>query len=155
MNIGIIVYSQTGNTLSVAQRLKGAIEAKGHSAAIEQVTAEGELQPGKPVNIASSPDAAKYDALVLASPVMAFSLNPVMKAYLNELPDIAGKKALCFVTQGLPFDWMGGNQALKHMSAALKQKGAEVCGAGIVHWKDEEKREAQAAKTVETLCGAL
>ncbi len=155
MNIGIIVYSQTGNTLSVARRLKDALEAKGLTAAVEQITVEGEIQAGKPINITSAPDTAKYDALVFASPVMAFSLNPVMKEYFKLLPDLKGKKAGCFVTQGLPYNWMGGSRAIKSMSVALKDKGAEVAATGIVHWKDETARETQAAKTVETLCGAL
>jgi flavodoxin len=155
MNIGIIVYSETGNTLSVAQRIKDSAQAKGHTAVLERITMEGKIEPGKPINITYSPDAAKYDALIFASPVMAFSLNPVMKAYLEKLPDLKGKKAGCFVTQGLPADWMGGNKAVKYMSAALKKAGADVMASGIVHWKDETKREAQAAKTVETLCGAF
>lgn len=155
MNVGIIVYSETGNTLIVAQRLKGALEAKGHSAAVEQVTIEGKVERGKPINLKSRPDAAKYDALIFASPVMAFSLNPVMKAYLSGLSGLKGKTAGCFVTQGLPADWMGGNQAIKHISSALKDKGAGICGSGIIHWRNEAKREVQAAKAVETLCGVF
>ncbi|MGE5494917.1 MAG: flavodoxin family protein [Burkholderiales bacterium] len=155
MNVGIIVYSQTGNTLSVAKRLKDALEAKGLQAAVERVTIEGEKLTNEPIIITSAPDAAKYDALVFASPVMAFSLCPVMKQYLKQLPDLKGKKAGCFVTQGLPYDWMGGSRAIRIMSAALKDKGAEVAATGIVHWKNETAREEQAAKTVEALCAAL
>jgi len=41
MNIGIIVYSQTGNTLSVAKKLEERLSAAGHSVNLEQVTVAG------------------------------------------------------------------------------------------------------------------
>lgn len=144
MEIGIIVYSQTGNTLKAAESIREALKARGHKAVIEQVTIEGEMSPEKPIVLTSKPDASKYDALIFASPVMAFSLNPVMKAYLPQIKELKGKKAACFVTQGLPFNWMGGNQALKQMSGLLRSKGAEVCGTGIAH-KDEKQTSGATA----------
>jgi len=38
MNIGIIVYSWSGNTLSVAEKLQEKLSAAGHSVALEQVS---------------------------------------------------------------------------------------------------------------------
>ncbi len=101
------------------------------------------------------PDPAKYDALVFAAPVMGFMLNPVMKAYLVQMGDIKGKKAACFTTQHLPAGWMGGNRALRTMSASLKKKGAQVFKGGIVHWKDEQKRSLQTDSVVEAICGGF
>ena len=93
MNVGIIVYSGTGNTLSIAQRLKGALEAKGHSAELEQITVEGEIAPNRPVVLKTAPAATIYEAVILAAPVMAFSLNPVMKSYLKHMGDLSGEKS--------------------------------------------------------------
>ena len=88
MNIGIIVYSQTGNTLSVAERLKEALSSKGHTSSIERVEIVAEsLHP----KLKAAPDTVPYDALVLASPVHAFTLAPAMKAYLAQLPELSGK----------------------------------------------------------------
>lgn len=155
MNIGILVYSQTGNTLSVAEKLKAALESKGHDACIESITNEGEISPGKPVTLVSVPDPAKYDALVFAAPVMAFSLNPVMKEYLQQIPPIKGKKAGVFSTQQFPANWMGGNRAMKTMSVLLSAKGAQAFRGGVVHWKDEKKRSAQAEEVIAALCKAF
>lgn len=157
MNIGIIVYSQTGNTLSVAEKLRDALKSKGHTATIDRITAEGDVSPnsGKPLTLKSKPDPSKYDALVFASPVMAFSLNPVMKAYLAQMKELKGVKAACFVTQQLPADWMGGNRAIRIISRALKEKGADVCCSAIVHWKDEIKREQQTAEAVAAMGGVF
>lgn len=150
MNIGIIVYSQTGNTLKIAQIIKDALASKGHKATIEQVTAEGKIDPNSTVNLSSKPDAAKYDAVVFASPVMAFSLNPVMKSYLPQIKELGGKKAACFVTHAFPLGWMGGNQALKQICELVKAKGAKVAGTAIVH--SSGKKEKQVSEAVSALC---
>lgn len=44
MNIGIIVFSKTGNTLSVAEKLQGALIEMGHKAALEKVTASKDVE---------------------------------------------------------------------------------------------------------------
>jgi hypothetical protein len=153
LKIGIIVYSKTGNTLLAAERLKEALGAKGHSAAVEQVTIEGEISPDKPVKIISAPDPSKYDAVVFAAPVMAFSLNPAMKAYLSQMKVITGRKAGLLVTQQLPLGWMGGNRAVNTMKGLLEARGASAQASGIVHWGNETKREQQIINAVDALCG--
>lgn len=154
MNIGIIVYSGTGNTLVVAEKLKSALAAKGHDVAVDKIVAEGDVGQ-RNFKLTSKPDPGKYEALVFAAPVMAFSLNPAMKEYFKDMPGIKGKKAACFVTKQLPGNWTGGSGAIKGMSAALKQKGAEVLASGIVHWKDEQKREQETQQAIEAICGVF
>jgi flavodoxin len=46
MKIGIIVYSNTGHTLSVARQLEQALSAAGHKVELEQVLTEGTPKPG-------------------------------------------------------------------------------------------------------------
>ncbi len=153
MNIGIIVYSQTGNTLSVAEKLKEALTAKGHAVKIDMITAEGEVDPGKPFTLTSKPDPGKYEAIVLAAPVMALTLNPAMKKYLAQIPRIGGKKAACFVTQLAQASWLGGSRAIRLIRRALKNKGADFSCSAIVHWKDEAKRRQQITEAVSALGG--
>lgn len=138
MNIGIIVYSQTGNTLSVAERLKEALSSKGHTASIERVEIVAEsLRPA----LKTAPDTAPYDALVLASPVHAFTLAPAMKAYLAQLTDLSGKKVSCYVTMMAKVSWMGGNRAIRKITKACREKGAELISSGIVHWTDRARKQ--------------
>jgi flavodoxin len=153
VNIGIIVFSQTGHTLSVAEKLKDELNAKGHLAVIEQVAAEGEVSPEKTIVLRSAPDAAKYDAAVFASPVMGFALNPAMKAYLSQIKGLAGKKAGFLVTQHLPFGWMGGDRAVKAMSELVAAKGGSAGASGVIHWGNEAKREKQTLEAITALCG--
>jgi NAD(P)H dehydrogenase (quinone) len=143
MEIGIIVYSQTGNTDSVAQKLKERLAAAGHAAEIEKVTITGEAKPGaKNIQFDNYPQADRYDALVFASPVQGFSLAPAMAAYLDQLPPLRDKKTACFVTKQLPGNWTGGNRAIAQMKKICESKGAAVCGSAIVIWAKSRRDQA-------------
>jgi flavodoxin len=142
MNIGIIIYSQTGNTLSVAERLKDALQKAGHTVRLERVDAENENPNTKgSLRLKTLPDISKYDALIFGSPVQGFNLSPVMKAYLAQIPDLHGKNASCYVTQHFKKAWLGGNQAIKQMTAALVHKGAGVTDTGIVNWTGKTRED--------------
>ncbi len=136
MNVGIIVYSQTGNTLSVAQKLEHALKANGHAASIARV---------EPIDnsskLKSAPDVGTYDAIIFASPVQAFSLAPVMKLYLSQVSSLDGKKVYCFVTQQLKKAWMGGNHAVRQIESACKAKGAGIMASGIVNWSSDTRNQ--------------
>ena len=153
MNIGIIVYSQTGNTLSVAEKLKEKLTAGGHTASLEKVTVAGGRKPGdRSFQLETLPDAGPYDALVFGSAVEAFSLSPVLTAYLKQIGSLQGKKVACLVTQFFPYPWMGGNRAIRRMRKLCESKGAAVCGSGVVNWA-KFRRDKTTAKVVDRLSG--
>jgi len=151
MKVGIIVHSHSGNTLSVAEKLKDTIAAKGHTVNLEQVLAVNEDPSAQgPVELKSIPDVSSYDALVFGAPVRGFSLTPTMTAYLAQLQALKGKKVGCFVTQQLPFAWMGGNRTIGQMKNACKAKGAVPLRTGIVNW-GSKKREEKIANLLKNL----
>lgn len=151
MKIGIIVFSQTGHTLSVAERLAGALRAKGQEVAIARVEpVETKPNSSAPVKLKVAPDVSPYDAVIFASPVQGFTLARVMKFYLTGITDLTGKKVACFVTQHLKRAWMGGNRSVRMIDAACREKGAVVGASGIVHWSSAD-RESQIAALVEKL----
>lgn len=143
MIIGIILHSHTGNTLAVGEKIREYLGKEGHTAEIARVTAdkEGQAASGK-ITILSAPDAGQYDIVLFGAPVQAFSLSPVMKTYMADLPSLEGKKVSCFVTQQLPKPWMGGNRAIRQLTRLCKDKGASIMESGIVHWslKSREKQ---------------
>ena len=141
MNIGIILYSQTGNTLSVAQKLQEKLAAAGHTVTLEQIEVVGEAAPGQAVQFKTAPDAAPYEALVLGGPVQAFSLNPVTQEYLKQCAPLQGKSVVCLVTQAFPFPWLGGNRAVHQIRRLCEAKGATVRGSGIVNWMKKSRDE--------------
>lgn len=155
MKIGIIVYSQTGNTKSVAEKLKDRLSEKGHTAEIEQVLPAGEVGPGtKEAAFTSRPDVEAYDAVIFGSPVQAFSLAAAMKLYMPQIGSLQGKKVACFVTKQLPGKWTGGNKAVKQLAKFCEAKGGAVAASGIIIWSSKEK-EQMIENTVEELSSCL
>ncbi len=153
MKVGIIVYSHTGNTKSVAQKLQDKLAKAGHSVKLEQIKVSGEIRPGMTdIHFESLPDAGNYEALVFGAPVMAFSLSPVMTAYIKKLEPLKKMKIACFVTHHFPFKWMGGKQAIRQMKKFCEAKGAAVCGTGIVSWSGRNRNE-QINELAESISG--
>jgi flavodoxin len=151
MKVGIIVYSNTGNTISVAERLEKSLAAKGHNVEIKRVELENESpKPGSPLILKTAPDITPYDTVIFASPVHAFSLAPAMKLYLSQIGALSGIKTHCFITQGFKKSWLGGNRAVRQISAACKAKGGSMISTGIVNWPDEQ-RERQIQEIVTAL----
>lgn len=138
MKIGIIVYSQTENTYSVALKLQDKLLADGHEVNVERVIPMGEVPPrAKTAEFKNAPEVAEYDSLVFGSPVHAFSLAPAMGAYLEQIPSLEDKKIACFVTKGAPFKWTGGNRAISIMKKICESKGGTIVGTDIVVWRGD------------------
>ena len=146
MKIGIIVYSQTGNTLSVAEKLRDKLLEQGSAAEILRVTVEGgDYQSKAPLKLIGTPDPCGFDAVVFASPVQAFSLAQAMVLYFRQMPSFEAQKTLFFTTQQLKKSWLGANHAIRQAKAMLLAKGAQVATSGSVQWSSGQREEQIAA----------
>ena len=83
--------------------------------------------------IKNAPPVDQFDAIVIAGPVWAFSICPVLDKYVKGLGKLTGKKALGFVTKGLPFLWTGGRRALNVIEEELSLSDATLCSGEIIH----------------------
>lgn len=93
MKIGIVVFSKTNHTFSVAEKLNQRLANKGHDVTLARI--EGlntEPRDKGPVNFTTIPNIEGYDVLILGTPVWGFSLPAAMKEYLEQLPVLAKKK---------------------------------------------------------------
>lgn len=154
MKIGIVVYSQTGNTESVAKKVEEGLKAKGHEVDYLKVELHQKVEGSDPVtdaNFKSMPEIGGYDAYVFGSFVEAFSLNRAMKYYLGQLGGV-NAPAACLTTQGLMAPWMGANRAQKQMKQILIGKGAKILGGANVVWFKENVREERIQKAVDVIC---
>lgn len=143
MNIGIVVYSHTGNTYSVVERFKKELEEMGNIVSIERlepVNKEDVHPRAKNIEYKRLPELDQYDAYIFASPIQAFSLCTGMKSFLEKMESLNNKQVACFITKGLPFNWTGGNRAIRQFKKLLKQKDANIVETGIIKWtKNKEK----------------
>jgi len=134
LRVGIIVYSHTGHTLTVAERLKERLSEIGHRVTLERLETVGPVSLGADrAELRTKPFVGGYDALVLGSPVRGGRMSAPMRSYLEQVPSLEAKKIACLVTGVFPAGW-GRNQTLAEMEGACKSKGAEVCGSGSVGW---------------------
>lgn len=151
MNIGIVVYSRTGNTKSVAEKLLEKLNEEGHTANLEEIAVDGEVTPGtKEVSFKEKPEIDQYDAVIFAAPVNAFSLALPMKAYLQQLGPFNEKRTACFITKQLPMKWTGGNHAVRQIKKLCGAKGGKFLGGEIVIWSSKDK-DQMIQNTVEAL----
>lgn len=154
MDIGIIVYSQTGHTLSVATKLSEKLSADGHAVTLERVESIGPVGPAQTgVQLKSKPEVDAYDAVVFGSPVIGGALPPAMSGYMAQLPSLRDKKVACLITHFFRPAW-GANQTIAQMEDICESKGATVCGAGNVKWF-QLRRKRQIAEVVERMSGLL
>jgi len=151
MNVGVIVHSSTGNTLSVAEKIRGGLAARGHAVCLERVTAvNDDPQSAAGKQLDHAPDTGGYDALIFAAPVWGFSLCAVMRAYLAQVANLSGIKTGLFVTQHFPCAWMGGSRAIRQMETACREKGAAVFCSGIINWTSKKR-----SRQIEELAGRM
>lgn len=142
MKIGIVVYSQTGHTLSVAERLHDSLKSKGKDVTLAKIGSTRNMK-NNPSNfeITKAPKIDNYDIIIFASYVEAFMLCPVMKRYLSDVTSLKGKKVWCFVTEQFPYAWMGGNKANRKIASICKEKGATVEKAKVINWGNKKRED--------------
>jgi len=154
MNIGMIVYSQTGHTLSVAVKLKEKLSAAGHTVSLEQLeTVEAVRIYAANAQLKTKPEIDTYDALVFGCPVQGGAPAPPMGSYLEQITSLQGKKVACLATGVFPPGW-GRNQTIAQMVETCESKGATVCGSGSVGWWSLGRRR-QIAEVVDHLTCCL
>lgn len=154
MNIGIIIHSKTGHTHSAAEKLQEKLLKAGHSVSIEKLSPVGDAYPGiKNLQLQNHPKIDEFEGLVFAAPVWAFTVSPVMAAYLEQLISLRGKKAACFVMMGFPFAWMGGNQAIAKIKKMVGAKWGTILETAIIGRSGNDEKAVE--KMVETLSKAF
>lgn len=140
MKTAIIIHSLTGNTLSVGNKLKSKLNAKGMDADLIQIEPIGgedknESDPSK-IRFQHHLDVGQYDCVILGSPVRGFSMSPVMKAYLTHAGEMTTPEIFVFVTHFFPFAFMGGKTALRQLKSEIEKKGGRVRDSAVIDWKN-------------------
>ena len=155
MNIGIIVHSKTGVTSLIAGLIADKLTALGHSPEITLLKTDVPVESDKTLfNILNLPDCEKYDFVLVGGPVWAFSPTPVVIAAICSMKGIHGKKALPFISMGLPFNVLGGNRTVGIMESELKKHGANALPGVVFHRKDRFNK-VKMDETISSLIQAL
>ncbi|MDO9592581.1 MAG: hypothetical protein Q7I98_05225 [Erysipelotrichaceae bacterium] len=137
MKIAVVIYSYTGNSFSIGQKIVRYLQNKNHDAQLIRVNVEDDQPSKTDIQFGEIESLASFDKVVFGSPVRAFSLAPAMVKYLQQVESLKGKRASCFVTKQLPFLWTGGTSALNKMVSLCKEKGASIDKTVIINWTDK------------------
>jgi flavodoxin len=142
LSIGIIVYSRTGNTLSVAQKLKKRLSTAGNTVTLQRLEILGPVSLSVTrVELKTVPPIDQYDVVVFATSVQGGVPAPAMKGYLEQLDSLVGKQVACLVTGFFPFAEWGRNQTIAQMIEICESKGATVRGSGSVGWLSLRRKQ--------------
>ena len=140
MNIGIIVYSRTSHTLSVATKLLERLSAAGHQVTLKELEIDGPVDlSATTAALKARPSIEAYSGLVLGTPVNGGRVSAAMNSYLAQIPTLAGMRIAFLLTHFFVRGW-GANQTVGQMTEVCQSKGAEVCGAGTVRWTGPGRR---------------
>lgn len=141
MNIGIIVWSATGNTRSVAESFAEALRGNRHTVTLELISIDAPDPAKRPEswNLTKTPETEPYDAIVFGAPVEAFSLSGVMSRYLSDIDDLSKKPVFCYVTQFFPKPWMGGTNAVRQLARLVETHGGKPCGTAVINWSSKKR----------------
>ncbi|MFP4014377.1 MAG: flavodoxin family protein [Chitinispirillaceae bacterium] len=156
MKIGIVVHTSSGHTLAFARAIESKLKSHGHEVEIIGLRTIGAVSPGarSKFEVKNPPEVNEFEVVLVGGPVWAFKASPVVMKYLSQVGSLKGKKALPFVTMGLPFRFTGGERALRMMGEELEMSGADVLPGVMLHYmfKADQKKMDEA---VERVCSAV
>jgi hypothetical protein len=132
MNVGVVVYSLTGNTFSVAEAVKSTLIKAGLSVRFETIKAKNEdPNASGPVELTQNPSVSDHQILILGGPVRGFSTAPIVKAYIEQLPDLQRETGVSVCDASFPLGVFGWQLCAGHDSQTrLKPKTAESSEPG-------------------------
>ncbi len=147
MKVTIIVYSETKNTFSVAEKLKLKMKEKGDIIEFIELKVHDFKRNKKLISV---PEISECDLLIFASPVQAFSLSLPMAEFMKEMTISQEQKVYLLITQYFKRRWLGGNHTLKQMKKLLLKFNVKVEKEYDVHWSSKN-REFQIENAVKEL----
>jgi len=110
MDVSMVYFSQTGNTRQVADAIANAFRQAGHQ--VQNVPLEK-----------ATPGTLEGDLVGVGTPCFACQAPSPVKAYLDALPSLNGKRAFVFATAG-----GAPGRVLYDLTRPLRTKGADIVG---------------------------
>jgi flavodoxin len=159
MKIGIIVHSQSGHTAAFAKAIAAKCSEHGHDVDTILLMTTGLSRPSsRRFTISNAPgdtELAQFDAVLVGGPVWAFTASPVVMKYLASIGTLKGKKAIAFVTMGLPWKAFGASRALYAMTRKLEASYAEALSGEALHFFFGKSNKKQLDAAVERICARI
>lgn len=145
MRVGVLVYSETGHTASVIERIKNKM-AEHHEVMVWKLGSDPERK-----TVTGVPPTLKgFDHLIIAGPVQAFTPTIPLQMAIEQLHDFSGLQVDIVMTQYFRWAALGGNRSLRIIASMITARGGNVGYQALVHWSSR-KREEQIIAAVEKI----
>ena len=155
MNVAVVVFSETGKTLKLAELAREKLLADGHSVQLTRLQTDPVFDskhnlPEDQIKFTNLPDLGSASVLIFGTPVWAFRPCAAGRKALRDLgPQLKGKSVLPFITHGFPWAWLTGTSSANALRRLAADFGAKAL-AGVVlsgsMKKGEERYQAAAEK---------
>jgi len=143
MNVGIIVYSETGHTLEVVNMLATRLRNK-HTVTIYRLAYD------KARNATSGvPYINGHERLILATPVQGFAPSIPMMEAIKRIENFDGRPVDVVITQYFRYKWLGGTQTIGMLQKAINAAKGIVGIAVNIHWHRRDRTD-QINQAIET-----
>jgi len=134
MKIGMIVYSFTGKTKLVAERVAEILLTDGYEVDLNYLEPKEPLNlKAKEVEINEIPDPMRFDALVLGTPVQGGRMSAPMRFFLEQRTLLDGLDIVFIATHFFRREW-GAVQTLQDLRKMCESKGGNVLGSIDIKW---------------------
>ena len=163
MRTAIVYYSMSGNTKYAADKIAGLLKASGEVDII-RIVPENDYPDkgvrkffwgGKSAVMGDAPalqpyefSIEKYDKIIFGTPVWASTFTPPLRTFINENPDVKGKKIAVFTC----FSGGGADKAIDKMR---KYIGIEKFEAELILIDPKEKGKEEDNAKIAEFCSAL
>lgn len=160
MNVAIIVWSETGKTMLLAEMARDELTAAGHQVVLTrlQTTATFDAKhnlPEKDIKFSNLPDISNADRVVIGGPVWAFRPCATVKKAVSELgAQLKGKTVLIFVTHAFPWAWLTGTSSANTLRRMAADQGAKIL-PGVVLSGSQKKDQSKYPTAAEKICALL
>lgn len=144
MKLGLIVYSESGHTLSVVSQIEGILIQK--QIEVKKMTLHSQIEKGTRI-LVEPPQLESCDAYIIASAVQGFQLAKPMSDYLVRNPLPRDAKIGILLTEYFKVMFLGGNYSLKQAKATIDVSSHPVVVEKVIHWSSK-KREEQIKEAV-------
>ena len=163
MRTAIVYYSMSGNTKYVADKIAGQLKVSGEVDIIRIVPEQNYPDKGvrkffwggKSAVMGDAPalqpyefSAQKYDKIIFGTPVWASTFTPPLRTFINENPDVKGKKIAVFTC-------FSGGGADKAIDKLRRHIGIEKFEAELILVDPEKSVKEEDNTKIAKFCSAL
>lgn len=134
MKVNMVLYSHTGHTMRVGERISQVLHSNGIEVLINRLETVERLNfQALSVRTKEIPLIEGYDVIILGTPVHGGRMSAPLRFFIDETPSFENIPFIVFATHLFRRGW-GGTQTIQSVRKLCEGKGGIFLGAADVKW---------------------